>query len=174
MTCLDDETVLGLLEGRLAAAVLATTDDHLDTCDRCRDVVAQLARTRAPAQVLARGHKLGRYVIGDLLGTGAMGRVYSAWQPELDRHVAIKVLRDDAHDLHARLVREAAMARLDHPNVVGVHEVSADDEAGAFVVMDLVEGDTLRAGPRGLVSHASWYGSRSRSLAASQPCTRPA
>ena len=145
MTCLDDETVLGLLEGRLAEPVLATTDEHLDTCDRCRDVVAQLARTRSPARVLARGHTLGRYVIGDLLGTGAMGRVYSAWQPELDRRVAIKVLRDDADDLHARLVREArAMARLDHPNVVGVHEVTADAD-GAFVVMDLVEGETLRA-----------------------------
>jgi tetratricopeptide (TPR) repeat protein len=140
VTCLDDETVLGLIEGRLAAPALATADEHLDTCERCREVVSQLARaTASPAQILARGHTLGRYVIGDLVGSGAMGRVYSAWQPELDRRVAIKVLRDDA------AVREAkAMARLDHPNVVGVHEVGTTDE-GTYVVMDLVEGETLRA-----------------------------
>lgn len=139
MTCLDDETVLGLIEGRLAPPALAAADDHLDSCDRCRDVVSQLARATAPSGVLPRGHTLGRYVLGDLLGAGAMGRVYSAWQPELDRRVAIKVLHDDA------AVREArAMARLDHPNVVGVHEVGTTED-GTYVVMDLVEGETLRA-----------------------------
>jgi tRNA A-37 threonylcarbamoyl transferase component Bud32/tetratricopeptide (TPR) repeat protein len=146
VTCLPDETVLGLIEGRLAAPALAAADEHLDSCERCRDVVSQLARaTASPAHIVARGHTLGRYVVGDLLGSGAMGRVYSAWQPELDRRVAIKVLREDAVDLHTRLVREAkAMARLDHPNVVGVHEVVTTAE-GTYVVMDLVEGETLRA-----------------------------
>ena len=141
--CLDDETVLGLIEGRLAAGELASIDDHLDTCASCRDVVTHVARTRA--RVLERGFSLGRYVVGDLLGAGAMGRVYSAWEPELDRRVAIKVLQDDAPGARERLVREAqAMARLDHPNVVGVHEVGTS-EHGVYVAMDLVDGETLRA-----------------------------
>jgi len=144
-TCLDDETVLGMIEGRLAQPALAAVDDHLDGCPSCRDVIAQLARTRSPAHVLERGHTIGRYVIGELLGTGAMGRVYSAWEPELDRRVAIKVLHEDAPGGRDRLVREAqAMARLDHPNVVGVHEVGTTDD-GVYVAMDLVEGETLRA-----------------------------
>ncbi len=145
MRCLDDDIVLGLVEGRLAPPILADVDGHLDGCETCRDVVAQVARVQAPAHVLARGHALGRYVIGDLLGSGAMGRVYSAWEPELDRRVAIKVLVADGNDARERIVREAqAMAKLDHPNVVGVHEVGTSDD-GVFVAMELVDGVTLRA-----------------------------
>ncbi|MGN6109592.1 MAG: protein kinase domain-containing protein, partial [Kofleriaceae bacterium] len=143
--CLDDELVLGLVEGRLAPPVLASVDDHLDGCASCRELVVQLSRARTTTQVLERGSQLGRYVIGELLGAGAMGRVYSAWQPELDRRVAIKVLQEDGPGGRERLVREAqAMARLDHPNVVGVYEVGSTD-GGVYVVMDLVEGETLRA-----------------------------
>jgi len=131
VTCLDDDTVLGLVEGRLGD--LAAIDDHLDTCSACRDVVAQVARVQSPARVLERGTAVGRYVIGDVIGSGAMGRVYSAWEPELDRRVALKVLHDDTS--RARIVREAqAMAKLDHPNVIGVHEVGATDH-GVFVAM---------------------------------------
>jgi eukaryotic-like serine/threonine-protein kinase len=139
VTCLDDDTVLGLVEGRLAAGTLADIDVHLDTCASCRDVVSQLARTRE--DVLVRGRAVGRYVIGDLLGSGAMGRVYSAWEPDLDRRVAIKIVRDAAR---GRALREAqAMARLNHPNVVTVHEVGTTED-GVFVAMELVDGETLR------------------------------
>ena len=142
MTCLDDEIVLGLIEGRLDPRALAGVDEHLDTCASCRDVVTYSAHARA--QHLDRGHTLGRYVVGDLLGAGAMGRVYSAWEPELDRRVAIKILQNDAPGARERLLREAqAMARLDHPNVVGVHEVGRS-EHGVYVAMDLVDGETLR------------------------------
>src|SRR5205807_6255565 len=41
---------------------------------------------------------IGKYVLGDLLGAGATGNVYAAWEPELDRRVALKVLHDDARD----------------------------------------------------------------------------
>ncbi len=144
MRCLDDETVLGLVEGRLAPPWPAAIDEHLDTCESCRDVISQVARVQSPSRVLGPGLALGRYVIGELVGTGAMGRVYAAWEPELDRRVAIKVLQDDAPGARDRLVREAqAMARLDHPNVVGVHEVGTT-EHGVYVAMDLVDGETLR------------------------------
>ncbi len=143
MTCLDDDIVLGLVEGRLA--VHGDIEAHLDTCESCREVVAQVARVQAPAGVLERGHTVGRYVIGELLGAGAMGRVYSAWEPELDRRVALKLLVDPGAGARERIVREAqAMAKLDHPNVVGVHEVGTAAE-GVYVAMELVEGQTLRA-----------------------------
>ena len=145
MTCLDDDQVLGLVEGRLAAAVLAHVDEHLDGCEACREVISQVARVQAPSRVLERGHTVGRYVIGDLLGAGAMGRVYSAWEPELDRRVALKLLVEPGVNARERVVREAqAMAKLDHPNIVGVHEVGTSDD-GVYVAMELVDGVTLRA-----------------------------
>jgi eukaryotic-like serine/threonine-protein kinase len=143
VTCLDDATVLGLVEGRLTPELIAHVDEHLDSCASCRDVVTLVAGSRSSERVLARGDNVGRYVIGELLGAGAMGRVYSAWEPELDRRVAIKVLHDAGS--RDRLVKEAqAMARLNHPNVVTVHEVGST-EAGVFVAMELVDGETLRA-----------------------------
>jgi tetratricopeptide (TPR) repeat protein len=141
---LDDATVLELVEGRLPPEAIATADEHLDACASCRDVVALLASARGSAPVLARGDVIGKYVLGDLLGAGAMGRVYSAWEPELDRRVALKVLREDAGG-RARIVQEAqAMAKLSHPNVVTVHEVGETAD-GVYVAMELVAGDTLRA-----------------------------
>ena len=78
--------------------------------------------------VLARGTKIGRYELVEPLGSGGMGVVYRAPDPELGRWVAIKVLRADRRDARdlGRFLREAqAMARLSHPNVVPVHDVGA-------------------------------------------------
>jgi serine/threonine protein kinase/Tol biopolymer transport system component len=101
--------------------------------------------------VLARGAVVGRYVILEHLGEGGMGVVYAAFDPELDRRVAVKLLRPDhastatAERRRERLQREAkAMARLSHPNVVSVHDLGVTGEH-LFVAMDLVEGMTLRA-----------------------------
>ncbi|MGB1277004.1 MAG: protein kinase domain-containing protein, partial [Nannocystaceae bacterium] len=80
------------------------------------------------------------------LGEGGMGIVYSAYDKELDRKVAVKLLRrtDGGEDGHRRMQREAqAMARLSHPNVVQVYEVGFY-EGQLFVVMEFVEGQTLR------------------------------
>jgi tetratricopeptide (TPR) repeat protein/tRNA A-37 threonylcarbamoyl transferase component Bud32 len=106
---------------------------------------------------LQRGDLIGRYVVLDELGRGAMGIVHAAFDPELDRKIAIKLLptRRSYHDReHARrLAREArALARLAHPNVVAVHDVglvpaTAGSPAGdptVFVAMEHVDGTTLR------------------------------
>ncbi|HEY8377488.1 MAG TPA: serine/threonine-protein kinase [Nannocystis sp.] len=89
--------------------------------------------------------RAGRYVIMKHLGHGAMGNVFLAYDPELDRKVAVKMLRESSRALvPASLLREAkAMARLTHPNVVGVFDVGAC-ERGVYVAMELVEGVTLR------------------------------
>ena len=86
---------------------------------------------------------IARFLVIDELGAGAMGRVYAAYDPELDRRVALKLLHDADADAAARLHREAqAMARLSHPNVVTVYEVGNHAEQ-LFIAMELVAGETL-------------------------------
>ncbi|MEM9453272.1 MAG: tetratricopeptide repeat protein [Myxococcota bacterium] len=83
----------------------------------------------------------------DKLGAGAMGVVYAAYDPELDRKVALKVLRPGvAGDRgRARLMREAqALGKLAHPHVVAIHDVGVVG-AQLWLAMELVEGQTLRA-----------------------------
>jgi len=95
---------------------------------------------------LAKGTILGRYVVLGEVGRGAMGRVYSAYDPRLDRRVALKLLRggQSSGEAGQRLLREAqALARLNHPNVVAVHDVGELDEQ-LFVAMEFVEGQTLK------------------------------
>ncbi len=91
---------------------------------------------------------LGRYEIVRELGAGGMGVVYLAHDPELDRRVALKLLRPRAHmelseDTENRLREEArAMARLNHPHVVNVHDVGRYEKR-LFLAMEYVEGCTL-------------------------------
>jgi serine/threonine protein kinase len=94
-------------------------------------------------------HRLGRFVILEHLGRGGMGIVYSAYDPVLDRRVALKLLRPqpgrDTERMRTRLHREAqALARLSHPNVVPVYDVGLID-GEVFIVMEFVVGQTLRA-----------------------------
>src|SRR3954454_20510172 len=73
---------------------------------------------------LARGAALGRYLVLEPHGSGGMGVVYIAYDPQLDRKIAIKLLKADAARDQSRLRREGqAMARLQHPNVVTVFDV---------------------------------------------------
>ena len=91
--------------------------------------------------------RIGRYLVLRPLGAGGMGVVVEAYDPELDRRVAVKLLKADrAHpESQARLLREAqAMARLSHPNVVQVHDVGVAGEQ-VFVAMELIRGQTLAA-----------------------------
>ncbi|MCA9648350.1 MAG: tetratricopeptide repeat protein [Myxococcales bacterium] len=99
---------------------------------------------------LARGESIGRYVVLERIGVGGMGVVHAAYDPELDRKVAIKVLvpRDGTGPepvARQRLLREAqAMARIRHPHVVAVHDAGVFGER-VFVAMEFVEGSTLTA-----------------------------
>ncbi|MCH9680649.1 MAG: serine/threonine protein kinase, partial [Deltaproteobacteria bacterium] len=102
---------------------------------------------RSEDELLERGQVVGRYVILEQVGAGGMGVVYAAYDRDLDRRVALKLLhssnRPDRSKGQARLLREAqAMARLSHPNVVGVHEVRTFHNR-LFVAMEFVDGQTL-------------------------------
>ena len=100
------------------------------------------------------GDRIGRYLVLGRLGAGGMGVVLSAYDPQLDRKVAIKLLRTGigiaTGEARARLVREAkAIAQLSHPNVVAVYDVGAIDSSDParqgeiYIAMEFVEGDTV-------------------------------
>jgi eukaryotic-like serine/threonine-protein kinase len=94
---------------------------------------------------LTEGDKLGRYHVKAVLGTGGMGVVYRAYDPHLERLVAIKVLQQiqEETDTGARLLEEARSASaLNHPNVCTIYEVSEEGER-AFIVMEYVDGRSL-------------------------------
>jgi eukaryotic-like serine/threonine-protein kinase len=160
MACPAADEIEAFVARRLDAAANESVSAHLEGCADCRQLVLELGRAQrsqtpeepdAPsmgsADALKSGATIGRYVPSRVLGVGGMGVVYAAWDPQLEREVAIKLLRPDsrvaADVLKARLMREAqAMARLSHPNVVTIYEVGAKDDQ-VFVVMELVDGGTL-------------------------------
>ena len=136
------------------------------------------ARTdRISDSTLRRGAIIGRYIALELVGRGAMGEVYAAYDPELDRKVAIKLLRtrgeDSASidaDARARLMREAkAIAKVSHPNVVVVHDVGTFEDR-VFIAMEFVEGHTftywIHAEPRHWSDTLKIFTSAGRGLAA--------
>ncbi|MDC0720798.1 serine/threonine-protein kinase [Nannocystis bainbridge] len=93
--------------------------------------------------------RIGRFALLRRLGAGTMGVVYAAYDPQLDRKVAVKLLkRSDGGETSTRwqdrLLREAqALAKLSHPNVVQIHEVGFHGDE-VFVAMEFVTGMTLR------------------------------
>ncbi len=97
---------------------------------------------------LEKGTILGSYSIRELLGSGGMGEVYRATDRRLKRDVAVKVLRErlaEDSDALARFEREAqSIAALSHPNILAVHDVGTA-EGVSYVVMELLEGESLRA-----------------------------
>jgi serine/threonine protein kinase/tetratricopeptide (TPR) repeat protein len=124
---------------------------------------------------ITRAAAIGRYLVLSMIGKGGMGEVYAAYDPELDRKVAIKLLRvrgDQAEATagRARLMREAqAIAKLSHPNVVVVYDVGAFHDQ-VFMAMEFVDGHTLsywmHAAPRHWTEVIKVFSEAGRGLAA--------
>lgn len=118
-------------------------------------VDVDIIRNSLQAKLFSRGSepvRVDRFVILSRAGTGGMGIVYRAYDPELQREVALKLVRPDAVVSNsktadrgmARLLQEArAAARVTHPNVVTVHQVGMTDD-GLFIAMEFINGSTLR------------------------------
>jgi tetratricopeptide (TPR) repeat protein len=118
--------------------------------DQVTEIRGQLATAEpeAPEEVRAAARDpkrlIGRYVVVDELGRGGMGVVYRAWDGDLRRYVALKVLSGpwDGEDL-ARFRREAqSAAGLRHPNIITVYEISPSDES-PYISLELIDGRTL-------------------------------
>ncbi len=163
--CPGPSVLLDYLHAVLPRAELSAVEAHLGSCSSCRLVASEARRSSAAsgdAPPLAAGAHVHRFVILELIGAGAMGAVYAAYDPLLDRRCALKFLRpssaaDGRHDeRQARLLQEArSLARLNHPHVVVVHEVatfSVDGVAAIYVAEEFIRGanlaDWLRAAPR--------------------------
>jgi tetratricopeptide (TPR) repeat protein/predicted Ser/Thr protein kinase len=134
------------------ASTLGRAGDHRQAVTETLDdtLAATMGGQRGTAPALAEGERLGRYVLLEKLGVGGMGVVYAAYDPRLNRRVALKLLIPSAFadarttEGRTRLLREAqAMAQLQHPNVVGVHDVGEHGDS-VFIAMEFVEGTTLR------------------------------
>lgn len=151
----------------LAVGAMVDRTDEVggERADELRDVRPRVdrldmeqARARAAHALFgsAAPAKLGRYVLLGKSGDGGMGVVYAAYDPELHRKVALKILhpREQHERAHERLIAEArALAKLDHPNVVKVHDVITHGDQ-VVLVMEWVEGDTLATWER--TSPRSW------------------
>ena len=168
MGCPDDARIVAFAHGGLDTEERRALREHLDECPECAGLVAEavrcfdpvvttdaspLALVVSPTPVaeppLGHGSAVGRYLLLHLLGAGGLGQVWAAYDPELDRRVAVKLIRPQARarlaadELRARLVREAqSIARVRDPNVVAVHDAGRFGEQ-VFIAMELVEGPTL-------------------------------
>ena len=156
MECLEADVMQRLMANALVGVAKRHALDHLDSCGVCRECLAIMARDAtlvrrtdvvehdvAPRRPTS-GHVVGRYTLVEKLGSGAMGVVWSAEDPKLERKVALKLLKRRDVELTERLIREArSMAQVAHPNVVAVFEVDVADDA-TFITMELVAGQSLR------------------------------
>jgi tetratricopeptide (TPR) repeat protein len=168
MPCLSEQTITQYVQGELDEAACDEVESHIDHCPDCRLAVAESARGRAPTEVaelaapsepeatafsdpssrqglrLKPGEVIGRYIIRRIVGAGGMGIVYAAYDPKLDRDIALKLLRPEhLSGSEERLDREAKlMARLSHPNVITIYDVGTFANQ-IYVAMELVVGETL-------------------------------
>jgi Protein kinase domain len=160
--CPGREVLAELAEGTSPSQRRAAVMAHVEGCASCRTLVASALRSTATPSLgdtlpsipvegsIGPGLKLGPYLLVRLLGSGAMGSVYAAWDGRLEREVALKVLHREGEAL---LGEAKALARLSHPNVVAVHEVAAWN-GRVVLAMELARGQTLRA----------WLGAAPRSV----------
>jgi eukaryotic-like serine/threonine-protein kinase len=130
-----------------------------------------VARTRIANKLFATSERvhLGRYHLLEMVGSGGMGVVWGAWDPELERRVAIKLVKATIPAARDRILLEGqALARLSHPNVVTVHDVGVVDDQ-VYIVMEWVRGQNLRAycrEPRTLRDIVAIYRAAGEGLAA--------
>jgi serine/threonine protein kinase len=170
VACLDDNVATDFVSGTLPPTAVTKVESHLASCRDCRALVAALAadsddahdsdaRTHQherpshsqvgrPQAVYSIGDRVGRYLVLSKLGAGGMGVVFAAYDPNLDRKIALKLLRAGINvttqEARSRLRREAqAIAQLSHPNVVAAYDVGTTDAGDLYVAMEFVEGDTL-------------------------------
>ena len=104
--------------------------------------ITAIGKPRERAALPTPGVHVGRYTVIEPLGAGAMGAVFLASDPELGRRVAIKLLSSRGRDDHRLLDEARALAKLQHPNVVAIHDVGRWDDR-VYIAMEHVAGCSL-------------------------------
>lgn len=147
MACPSEREVLDRLAGRLSRDAEEALDRHVSECSACRQLMAALGRigeqSEDPPPPPAATD--GRYEVSRVLGRGGMGIVYQAWDRELQRSVALKLVRPGvlSEEYSRRLEQEArAMAKVRDPHVATVYDVGRLD-GEVYIAMELIEGCTL-------------------------------
>lgn len=146
--CPDDEVLATFVGGAANEVERAMIETHVDGCNACGELLANLAHAYVSPSSAGRGdgshaRSAGRYELLSEIGRGGMGVVYEARDPMLGRRVALKVIHADAA-VSQDLLREAqAMARVAHPNVVNVFDAIVEDDR-VFLAIELVRGPSLR------------------------------
>ncbi len=146
--CPPEELIARFVERRALTKEVEQLTTHLDSCESCRWTVSLLSEG-LELKPFVEGEPLervGPYRVERLLGAGAMGEVFSAVDERLGRRVAIKQVPRHLHStVTQRVVLDEArgLARLNHPNIVGLFDV-LENETHVSLVMELVEGETFK------------------------------
>ncbi len=153
--CADDEVLANYCSGELAPNERLVLETHLDGCGACTRTAALILRTSFLAEGsdpskdfdletlhFEPGTQVSRYIVLEELGRGAMGIAYAAYDVELDRKIALKVVATSRGRGAKREAR--AMARLNHPNVVSLYDVVVLGDV-SLIAMEFVIGETLSA-----------------------------
>jgi tetratricopeptide (TPR) repeat protein len=161
VACPSDDDLSSYLAGRVRGDEAAAIASHVAACRMCEALVDVLGSaapggsiptvpaTEATGEPRA-GDAIGGYVLQRRVGSGGMGVVWAAYDPELDRLIALKLMRDAAPHLRARFDREVRItARLQHPSIVNIFEAGTW-RGEPYYVMKLVRGESL---DRRLASH---------------------
>ena len=153
-SCPSPETIGQFANARLSGPRYAAMEAHVETCSACQDILERLAAESSECEIHGperlpppeQPPTIPGFVIERELGRGGMGVVYQAWQPQLDRRVAVKVVSASARigaEDRRRWLREArAIGRVRHRNVVQLHEAGEQDGC-LYLVLDLITGGSL-------------------------------
>jgi tRNA A-37 threonylcarbamoyl transferase component Bud32 len=146
--CLAEDDLLELVEGRLRLGDAPQLEAHIADCAACSGLLSTLVAATPVERRDLVGTTLGPYRIDGVIGAGAMGEVYRAFDERLRREVAIKVLARqfaDSPERVRRLESEArAAAAIAHPNVVTIYDTGSADGV-PYIASELVRGETLRS-----------------------------
>jgi hypothetical protein len=159
--CLTEDELCSIAKSGIPEDSRPGIEEHVADCATCAHLLAQLARERvgvddepdldlaAPEEApkLGPGASVGRFTIEAIAGRGGMGRVYSAWDPQLGRRIALKILpRGHRADLVERFSREAQiLSELEHPGVVDYVAHGRTPDGQSYLAMEWLEGKDLAA-----------------------------
>lgn len=153
MPCLTENQVVEFVAAQLGPQAMREVEDELDRCADCRHLVCEYARSTLASwdgdaeegrdDEVGDGATLGRFELLDYLGAGAMGVVFLARDPKLEREVALKVLsprlRNNARASKLLVAEAQAMAQVKHPNVLTIYD-SGNVGDTVFLAMERAQG----------------------------------